>query len=200
MNNKEDDLSSTVLLVVVVLYVAIVAASFAGMLVTHPHDFLPMMDWAERYGAIIAGVPVLIAVWVAKQQLEANRRQHEATIKRSYHKELDALARIDDFAMTVTSTSWLEAKALAEFINRQGIYITMPSRSELDKVSEAAPQLIKEQAEFLWVAVTNLTMLSQSTEWDESELEALLNNAKFRASVLRDNINDERVRLSENWS
>lgn len=91
--NKEEDggFSLVVLALAVVLYIAVLSMTFAGMIATRPTVGAAFLKFTKDYGSLLAGIPVLIAVLVAKQQLDATRRQHVATVKRSFKDELDLL-------------------------------------------------------------------------------------------------------------
>lgn len=97
-DNQEEDISWLFLWGATILYIAILCMSFAGLAVTKPTVGAAFLDFTKDYGSLLAGIPVLIAVLVAKQQLDANRRQHVATIKRSFQKELLLLDHLLDYA------------------------------------------------------------------------------------------------------
>lgn len=67
--------------------------------------FLELM---KNYGTILAGIPVLVAVVVAKQQLDANRRQHVATVKRGFKDQIDALIAVQKLSSHVSNGSYSE--------------------------------------------------------------------------------------------
>ncbi len=92
MENKADaSLSNALLLITVAVYVAVLAALFAGMAATKPTAAQAVMDWAKDYGSIIAGLPVIVALFIAKDQLDASRLQHEAATKLEFKDELYGL-------------------------------------------------------------------------------------------------------------
>jgi len=91
VEKENEQFSSSILYVATAVYVGVCAMVFGALyakLPTFGESFLVLM---KDYGTILAGIPVLVAVIVAKQQLDANRRQHAATIKRSFKTEIDVL-------------------------------------------------------------------------------------------------------------
>ena len=74
---------------------------FGALYVKRPSFGDAFLVLMKDYGTILTGIPVLVAVVVAKQQLDANRRQHVATIKRSVQKELDALRAYEKLSNTI---------------------------------------------------------------------------------------------------
>jgi hypothetical protein len=100
-------LSTALLLLTTAIYVAVVSALFAALAVTRPTTAQALMDWAKDYGSIIAGLPVLVAIFVAKQQLDASRAQHEANTKLEFKEELDGLQVASDVASSLNTPSFL---------------------------------------------------------------------------------------------
>lgn len=101
VEKENEQFSSSILYVATAIYVGVCAMVFGALyakLPTFGEAFLVLM---KDYGTILAGIPVLVAVIVAKQQLDANRRQHVATIKRSVQKELDVLRAYDKLSQTI---------------------------------------------------------------------------------------------------
>lgn len=110
MENRADaHLSTALLLLTTAIYVGILAALFAGMAVTKPSNAQALMDWAKDYGSIIAGLPVIVAIFVAKQQLDAARAQHEATIKLEFKDDLDGLQVASEVASSLRGPKYLSS-------------------------------------------------------------------------------------------
>ncbi|MCD4512507.1 hypothetical protein LQT97_14870 [Brucella pseudogrignonensis] len=106
VEKENEQFSSSILYVATAIYVGVCAMVFGALyakLPTFGEAFLVLM---KDYGTILAGIPVLVAVVVAKQQLDANRRQHVVNVKRTFRDELDALAGIDKLASLVSSTDF----------------------------------------------------------------------------------------------
>ncbi len=81
---EEQSFSNALTIVTSAIYVAVVAATFAGLMVAQPTTGEAVLSWLKDFGAIIAGLPVIIAVVVA-------RTQHEATTRLQFREELEGL-------------------------------------------------------------------------------------------------------------
>lgn len=90
-SDADGGFSSVILALAVVLYITIVCLTFAGLVATKPTVGIAFLEFVKEYGAIVAGIPVLIAVLVAKQQLDASRHQHAVQLYETKQNELDAL-------------------------------------------------------------------------------------------------------------
>lgn len=93
-----------VLYVVTVSYVAFCCLILGWLLAINGSSVEALVEMGGTYGTLLTGVPVLIAVLVARQQLDAARKQHVATIKRSFRSELDALKTMRN--LTSLGVSW----------------------------------------------------------------------------------------------
>jgi len=136
MLSGEDDFSKVVLGIAVALYLAIITASFGGLVVSRPTIGQAILDAAKDYGSIIAGIPVFVAVLIAKQQLDASRRQHIATIKLGYRDELDGLQVAREIAKTYKNHS--------QFDKIMGLRPRRISDSDIAAVSKTnSPEVIE---------------------------------------------------------
>ncbi len=90
-----------VLYVVTVSYVAFCCLILGWLVATEDTVIEALVVLGGTYGTLLTGVPVLIAVLVAKQQLDANRTQHVAAIRRSFIKEINVLCAIRSYAVGV---------------------------------------------------------------------------------------------------
>lgn len=91
LEKENEQFSSAILYVATAVYVAVCAMVFGALYAKLPSfgdAFLAMM---KDYGTILAGIPVLVAVVVAKQQLDAMRRQHVAAVKLGLLDRITAL-------------------------------------------------------------------------------------------------------------
>lgn len=159
--------------------------------------FLKLM---ETYGTILAGIPVLIAVVVAKQQLDANRSQHVATIKRSLKKELDALEALDAFATDVIEFSITRDELNASLANGSGVHFYRPSKRQLELWSEVCPSTVTTYAKETWVSCGTAMDMSRT---HGANLEEVSKNIRFTrawAHPLRRHVRTELDRLSQFWS
>ena len=91
---ENEQFSSAILYVATAVYVAVCAMVFGALYAKKQTFGDAFLLYMKDYGTILAGVPVLVAVVVAKQQLDANRRQHVATVKRSFKTELDVVKNL----------------------------------------------------------------------------------------------------------
>lgn len=110
MENRADaHLSTALLLLTTAIYAGVLAALFAGMAVSKPTITQALMDWAKDYGSLIAGLPVIVAIFVAKQQLDAARTQHEATIKLEFRDDLEGLQVASEVALTFRAPRFMSS-------------------------------------------------------------------------------------------
>lgn len=89
---------TAVLYVLTVGYTAFCCLIFGWIWATEGGGVEALVAFGATYGTLLTGIPVLIAVIVAKQQLDANRRQHVANVKRGLRRELDLLDQMSDYA------------------------------------------------------------------------------------------------------
>jgi uncharacterized membrane protein (DUF485 family) len=69
---EEESFSNALTIVTSAIYVVILTAAFAGLMVTRTTTGEAVYTWVKDFGSIIAGLPVIVAVVVAKQQLDAS--------------------------------------------------------------------------------------------------------------------------------
>ncbi len=200
MGTKEnDEFSSAVLLLAVVLYVTVGAAVFAALVVTKPDVGSAIAVGAKDYGAIIAGVPVLIAVWVAKQQLDANRRQHVANVKRSFQKELDALGRLERFAEAITHLKKVDIAPILGKSGFVGLWVSRPLPNDLKKWKEFLPSEITSYADETWLRCGELMDAARSADAEPAAIKKQLDVAQLNAEILMKNVRVYRDDLSQYW-
>ncbi len=97
LEKENEQFSSAILYVATAVYVGVCAMVFGALYAKLPSFGEAFLTLMKDYGTILAGIPVLVAVVVAKQQLDANRRQHVATVKRSFKAQLDAIEEMRSF-------------------------------------------------------------------------------------------------------
>ncbi|MCK4205281.1 hypothetical protein J3U99_10930 [Brucella pituitosa] len=102
VEKENEQFSSSILYVATAVYVGVCAMVFGALYARQQSFGDAFLKLMADYGTILAGIPVLIAVVVAKQQLDANRRQHVATVKRSLREEIDSLNEVKFFASHYT--------------------------------------------------------------------------------------------------
>jgi len=108
LEKENEQFSSAILYVATAVYVGVCAMVFGALYAKMPSFGEAFLTLMKDYGTILAGIPVLVAVVVAKQQLDANRRQHVATIKRSFKDQIEALEALKRLTSFVSNTSYLD--------------------------------------------------------------------------------------------
>lgn len=196
---ENDEFSSAVLMVAVAVYVALTAMLFAGMVAAKPNIASAISTWAKDYGAIIAGVPVLVAVWVAKQQLDANRRQHVASVKRSFQKELACIAGAKDYARTILYFEENFASILGEI---SGIPPKIPNLLPGKLVADWPDNVLPSLKSGL-LTLHNFATSARAEQDKDYQSEASSNAvtvAKFFAGMIEAGAEGEYQSLAQYWS
>lgn len=159
MKDKEkakEDLTSFSLTIAVIVFAFLGYLTFVAFLSTKPESETAvgwLLKFMDKYGAFLASIPVLFAVLVAKQQLDANRRQHVATVRRGFYKELEAIRLAQEAMHAVLSMSATEI--IKNCQSRQ----LMPSLITGDQATQVAGELPSRLADhILWcVSEVNLS-------------------------------------------
>lgn len=201
MSGKEDDeFSTAVLMLAAAIYISVVAALFAGMAVVKPDIAGAIAGWARDYGAIIAGVPVLIAVLLAKQQLDANRRQHVATVKRSLRNDLDALHRLERFAEKLIGIDERDLEPLLGKAGFVGLWVSRPDPNQMRGWKELLPSEVTSYAEETWLRCGELIDMTRAQNAQFDAVKKQLSTTKLNAEILLKNVKVHYDHLSEFWS
>lgn len=201
MSDKEDDsFAMSILCVGIAVYIAVCAMAFAGLVATRESTAQAFLDYTKDYGGLIAGIPVLIAVLVAKQQLDAGRRQHVANIKRSFQPELDALDEVDLFAKIAIDSDLETARRRAEADGIDGIIIDRPAGSELRKYREILPFDIADIVVSISKEISGLFEESIREKPDKQILALRISEIQTKADTLSAYIQHRRNHLSQYWS
>lgn len=101
LEKENEQFSSAVLYVATAMYVGVCAMVFGALYAKLPSFGEAFLTLMKDYGTILAGIPVLVAVVVAKQQLDANRAQHYATMHLKFVDELKALEAAQKLSLRV---------------------------------------------------------------------------------------------------
>lgn len=144
---KEEDISWLFLWGATILYTVVICMAFAGMVVTRPTVGAAFLEFTKDYSTLLAGIPVLIAVLVAKQQLDANRRQHVSNVKRTFQKELDLIRRLRQMANNVDKKDVAYFYGLSRQLKGLGEYLQKKEQRWLDMATDVIPDDIIEDAE-----------------------------------------------------
>lgn len=201
MTDKEnDEFSSAMLMVAAALYVAITAGTVAGLVATQQKSGIAFLEWAKNYGAIIAGVPVMVAVLVAKQQLDANRRQHVATVKRSLRNDLDALSRLERFAEQLIQLDERDLEPLLGQAGFVGLWVSRPDPKELRTWKDFLPSEVTSYADETWLRCGELMDMTRAKDARFDEVKKKLGVTKINAELLLKNAKVHYHHLSEFWS
>ncbi|MDT6941890.1 hypothetical protein RI570_17445 [Brucella pseudogrignonensis] len=108
---ENEQFSSSILYVATAVYVGVCAMVFGALYAKLPTFGEAFLLLVKDYGTILAGIPVLVAVVVAKQQLDANRRQHAASIRRSFKEQVDVMIAASDWCSSMLCMTFDEQLA-----------------------------------------------------------------------------------------
>jgi hypothetical protein len=199
LEKENEQFSSAILYVATAVYVGVCAMVFGALYAKMPlfgEAFLAMM---KDYGTILAGIPVLVAVVVAKQQLDAMRRQHVATVKRSLMERLDALSEVEKFSTEVLEFQTGYSRMIAAL---SGTSVNTPSIPD-DQIKEWKKYLPFDLIKTIRIVDTfafGLKSALDEKDMDHERVQNLLNLAHIQAKAVLRKVQVERSRLSQYWS
>lgn len=198
-DNQEEDISWLFLWGATILYIAVLCMCFAGLAVTRPTVGTAFLDFTKDYGSLLAGIPVLIAVLVAKQQLDANRRQHVAQIKRSLKNELDAFEEMEAHFSVLADLTKKDALTLGVNHIRRGFDPMLENDEMFKKWSMYASSSLMEL-----MKTTNKTFLDAECDFRKSgpssTNDAMFNYAGLGAGMVLNFVHERQKQLSQYWS
>lgn len=197
---ENEEFSSAVLYIATAIYIAVCAMIMGGLAATRPMFGDAFLLFFKEYAALLAGIPVLIAVVVAKQQLDANRKQHVATVKYNLRKELDALQIVHNFAGTTLGATQAGAAITASLIGHKGVCLTRPAGSELKLIKELLPYSISSLTTLTSQIIDGVVEYSQDKPYPDDGVEEKIKEAKKYARRLLNEAKAEETRLSQYWS
>lgn len=200
LEKENEQFSSAILYVATAVYVGVCAMVFGALYAKLPSVGETFLKLMESYGNILAGIPVLVAAVVAKQQLDAMRRQHVATIKRSFQKELDSLREISVFASEAGDSSIQSASKNALNQGLEGLVIDCPDKKQLKTYRSVVPFQIAELA--ARISLDTYALYEDSIE-DQPNLEIIelrLDEIKTNSRVLLSLVDDRLKTIAEYWS
>ncbi|WP_266063819.1 hypothetical protein [Brucella intermedia] len=199
LEKENEQFSSAVLYVATAVYVGVCAMVFGALYAKMPsfgEAFLAMM---KDYGTILAGIPVLVAVVVAKQQLDANRRQHVATVKRSLMERLDALNGAEKYILSVLDFDPSRSRIAAALIGSDIYVPNVPEKQSEDWTKNLPYELVNTISTVDSIASIMQIALNRKTA-DQDFLKNVLSRLRDQASLSLTDIQTERQRLSQYWS
>ncbi len=197
VEKENEQFSSSILYVATGVYVGICAMVFGALyakLPTFGEAFLVLM---KDYGTILAGIPVLVAVVVAKQQLDANRRQHVATVKRSFMNELKALEIILGFTSSIEA---LLAKDIRGSNQKGQVFIWLMDQDEIDFIKSHAQSSLASNCIHCHTRAVKYIEAFNSRAKDENTLQNLLHLLVSNSILIERRAKDRLKELSQYWS
>ena len=156
--------------------------------------------WINRYQTLLTAFGVIFAVAIAKAQMDANRRQHVAQIKRSFKEELEILKSIRTLSNHVATTSYYEGAKLGTTNEGCKYYFwTIPEEIKIRIIPLFGAHLHKQVISF----EENLHALA-SAEWyiisTPSEVDEKFEIAQKSARRLNNLLDREYSNISQYWS
>ncbi|WP_266018575.1 hypothetical protein [Brucella intermedia] len=197
LEKENEQFSSAILYVATAVYVGVCAMVFGALYAKLPSfgdAFLAMM---KDYGTIITGIPVLVAVVVAKQQLDASRRQHVATVKRSLKGQLDAIKTVRHF---LTSIDKLVSQGI-DYSNRNShLFVWLLDKEELEMIKEHLPSSISTHCEGCSQRVVKFIEDFHDGTNERERLQSSLGLIASQAMLVKSRTDWLYQELSEYWS
>lgn len=122
LEKENEQFSSAILYVATAVYVGVCAMVFGALYAKLPSLGEAFLEMMKDYGTVLAGIPVLVAVVVAKQQLDANRRQHVATIKLKFKEERELLQIISRLPQFIIQTDYRKGCDMSDDVGDLGYF------------------------------------------------------------------------------
>ncbi|WP_408914056.1 hypothetical protein [Brucella pseudogrignonensis] len=153
--------------------------------------------WLNRYQT---GLTILAAIFIAKQQIDAGRKQHVAQIKRSFQKELDALQFFQSFALETINFRHDRSRFEANLRGQHGLHVTRPELEAMKKMFEYVPSNVTATAKTLWLQAERVSTMSGERDASDSQISPQLRGLIATAHNLNQQVENELARLSQYWS
>lgn len=186
--------------VVTVSYVAFCCLILGWLVATEDTVIEALVVLGGTYGTLLTGVPVLIAVLVARQQLEANRRQHVANIKRSLKTELDSLERLAEIHNAHAKAENSMSTEIGRINNPNYIYFPPISSEEIRDLTKLFPYELRSEALLFARFALDLRKITDKGDYSSNNFNTYKSYVTFSLEHLNNAINNEKIRLSEYWS
>lgn len=197
VEKENEQFSSSILYVATTVYVGVCAMVFGALYARQQSFGDAFLKLMADYGTILAGIPVLVAIVVAKQQLDAMRRQHIANVKRSLKAEIDALANIRGYATETINTTFEIAKLQGAAINSRSIYVSVIPAASIRRYKEILNEKTVTHIELM---NANLNMAIDISDAQPILAKDYLSKGHVEARLLLIAVDEEMEHLSQYWS
>lgn len=199
LEKENEQFSSAILYVATAVYVGVCAMVFGALYAKVPSFGEAFLTLMKDYGTILAGIPVLVAVVVAKQQLDAMRRQHVATVKRSLMERLDALNGAEKYILSVLDFNPDRSRIVASLVGSE-VYVPHVPEEQSEDWSKHLPYELVNTVTTVGSIAKIMGMVLNKKNIDQTFLKDLLQRLRDQANNSLDDIHSERDRLSQYWS
>ncbi|OAE39700.1 hypothetical protein [Brucella intermedia] len=200
LEKENEQFSSAVLYVATAVYVGVCAMVFGALYAKLPSLGEAFLTLMKDYGTILAGIPVLVAVVVAKQQLDANRRQHVATVKRGLRKEIEAIDKISSWTYPI-KRSTLQSVTNDIFLRTLNIVrLPTPDFDELHEIEKFIPRRIYGLLVSFFDDIREFGSRTVETAAKRKQAEDALEELRDFASEIQDEADAHYRYLSQYWS
>ena len=156
--------------------------------------------WINRYQTLLTAFGVIFAVTVAKAQMEANRKQHVAQIKRTFQPEIDTLDRLDKLTESVENYKKGLAYSIMSITNPRAFPAVNPIGFYLRNWPETLDPQLKSLCTSTILACDLAHKASSDILTTDEELAALIKKATTYAIWLRVGVESDRKHFSQYWS
>lgn len=199
LEKENEQFSSAILYVATAVYVGVCAMVFGALYAKLPSFGEAFLGMMKDYGTVLAGIPVLVAVVVAKQQLDANRHQHNINVRLTFKDILTALGKIRRYCGTYTRFDLDDFIQIGDSEDHHGPLFTIVSEVDLDyirlKLDSTFYGMLKQIKD-------ELDAISFSFDHDEDidTLRKRYGAVSKKAVYLVRLVNEEEKNISRYWS
>lgn len=156
--------------------------------------------WINRYQTLLTAFGVIFAVTVAKAQMEANRKQHVAQIKRSFQPEIDTLDRLNKLTESVENYKNSTAYRIMAITNPRAFPAVNPVAFYLRNWPETLDPQLKSLCTSTILACDAAHLASTNDLSTDDELAALVKKATTYAIWLRVGVESDKKHFAQYWS
>lgn len=199
----KEDWTSLSLTIAVIVFVTVGYLTFIAFLSTKPENEA-LVDWflkfMDKYGAFLAAIPVMIGVAVAKQQLDANRRQHVAQIKRSFRHELQTLKKLHSLSNSIVNYKKSRAYSYMSYGKTDAFPCLQPTIYYVGMWPNSLPYSLQTLVERTVAACDHAHAASKDPECSMPTMQANIKRAIWFANLLEKEVQHEMDDISQYWS